>query len=246
MYLYTGLAFVVLVAIILFTPFRIILRYRLLQGDDDLHVEIVWLGMRLVRLQVPVLFAARSSLDNHKHARDEVEASHGSDGTGSLPHKAMGWRRLVQEIKTIGAIEGRYQAVFDALYIFAYGKSPGSCRMPLGQPILGYLAALVYPFTRHFERLHWYTRIGLGDAAATAVAVGALSGLKAAGFSWLQQRVHLDSNKIRWQVSPNYSARQVDMAIDCILRVNAGHIIITGVTNFLRFSIVKAFDGKTQ
>jgi hypothetical protein len=244
MYLYTGLAFVVFIAIILFIPFRIVLRYQLLQGKDDLHIEIVWLGISWVRFQVPLFSSITEPLDGHKMTGDGIRTSHDTDEIG--PDKVMDWQRIAQEIQTVGSLGRHYQAVFDALYIFAYGEVPDNRHMPLGQPMLGYLSALVYPFTRHFERLHWYTTIGLGDAAATAIAVGTLSGLKAAGFLWLQQRVHLDSNKICWKVMPNYSQRELDMAIDCILRVNAGHIIITGIANILRVGIAKACRWKTQ
>ncbi|NMB45543.1 MAG: DUF2953 domain-containing protein [Firmicutes bacterium] len=237
MYLHIGLAFAILIGIILFVPFRLVLSYRLLHGDDDLHLQVIWLGTRLAKLRVPIL----SSVDIPSDDRSERlgRTKQGDDVQADQVEQMVGWRQLMDNIETIHKVSSRYRVVLDTMYMFAYGKLPNRHHMPLGQPVLGYLAASVYPFTRHCEVLHWYTRIGLGDAAATAIAVGTLSGLKAVGLSWFQQRVHIESNQLHWQVIPNYSQRQVDIVLDCILRVNAGHIIITGAMNLLRVGIRK-------
>jgi len=241
MHLGTGLAFLLLAATILFIPFRIVVTYQLLKGDDDLHLEVVWLGITIARLTVPLLSLLAFFSDLPMVTPSDAP---GEDGNGAEAEEPVAWRHIVQEVRSIPNVYHRYQFVLNGIYIFAYGRLPHRHQMPLGQPFLGYLFACLYPFTRHFEKLHWYTKIGLGDAAATAIAIGALSGLKAAGFSWLQRRVDLDSGNIQWQVIPNYSQRQIDMVIDCILRVNAGHIIITGAVNCLRVGIWKAFCRK--
>jgi hypothetical protein len=235
MYLYMGLALMVLAGLSLLIPFRVIINYQLLQGDHELHVGLTWLGISLFWRQFPV-GSSREPVDKTKAEveRDEekvvdelAENTDARDGD------------LMDGMESVLELAHHYRLMFDVITSFAFGGPSDLQQMSLGKPLLGHVWAVVYPFTRHFERLHWYTRVGLGDAAATAIAVGVLSGVLATGFTWLDGRVYLNPEGVHWQVIPNYSQRQTDVAIYCILRVNAGHIIITGVANLWRVGVAR-------
>lgn len=92
------------------------------------------------------------------------------------------------------------------------------------------------------EKLHWHMRIGLGDAAATALTVGALQGALGLIFAMIQHELHIANERVVWSVVPNFGAKGLDMMLDCIVRINVGYIMITGGFNLLSVGIRKGVD----
>lgn len=242
MYLYAVLTLMALVGLFLLIPFRVSINYQLLQGDHELHVGITWLGISLFRRQFPV-GSSRKPVDKTKAQVEREEEQVLDEAAESADARDGEW---VDGMDSVLELAHHYRIMFDVITNLAFGRPSDPRQMPLSRPLRGYVSALVYPFARHIERLHWYTRVGLGDAAATAIAVGVLSGVLATGFAWLDGRVCLNPEGVHWQVIPNYSQRQTDVAIHCILRVNAGHIIITGVASLWRVGVAKMAYWKNQ
>ena len=230
MYLYAGLAFFAVCVLFLCIPFRIILTYRLQQGDDLLLVEVSWLGLRLVRRLIPVI----SESDFQ-----EPEPDAGADGSEVLGAAVPLGEEAPSEVSDaeaiINALARCYHLVFDTAHLLRNGGHTGDTRhAALYHWALRYFSPNTSRLGRQMERLEWSTTIGLGDAAAPAILAGAILGLKAAGFAWLQRRVQVDPARFRWQVTPNYSGLWLEVTIYCIFRVNAGHIIIMGIGDYVR------------
>ncbi|NLJ85779.1 MAG: DUF2953 domain-containing protein [Firmicutes bacterium] len=107
---------------------------------------------------------------------------------------------------------------------------------------LGYFRATGHFFVGRIEKLHWQVTIGLGDAALTAIASGVLCGINGFGSSLLQSRWEMKREGIHWQVVPSYTDRRLDVEIDCILKLNVGHIMIAGAVNLVRVGFAKGVD----
>ncbi|NLY52670.1 MAG: DUF2953 domain-containing protein [Firmicutes bacterium] len=216
MYLYVGLAFFVVCVLFLSIPFRIILNYHLQQGEDLLWVEVSWLGLPLVRRFIPVLSDADSPSEEDEAGEAELTS-------------------------IINALARCYHFVFDTAHVIMHGEHPmGSRHNPLYHWVLKYFSRDTVRFMRQIEELKWSTTIGLGDAAATAILAGALLGLKGAGFAWLQRKIQIDPARLNWQVLPHYGGLWIEVSIHCILRVNTGHIIITGIAKSFQSLFQKA------
>ena len=233
MYLYVGLAFFFVWTLILLFPIRIVLNYRLQQGEDLLLVEVYWLGMRLVRRFIPGLSVDSSSEEARLEEAELQEAEGGVKGAVDDGEDAPS---VLSEIDAIiNAVARCYHLVFDTAHIILHGEHPPNSRHhPLYHWALRHFSQDAAHLIRQLEELKWSTTIGLGDAAATAIIAGALLGLKAAGFAWLQRKVEVDPARLDWQVLPHYGGLWIEVCIHCILRVNAGHIIITGIANSFR------------
>ena len=196
-YLYLGLILVPLA--ILFIPLRLVLHYRLVEGDSDFRLQVIWLGMDLSRLAMPI---GRLGLKLQAWNRNQI----GEGETGDIHTKeTVDWWQF----------------------------------MPVNRQFLRYFAAS----RRGIEGLRWHVRIGLDDAAITAVVVGALGGMGGLISPLLQQELQIPSERIHWDIVPSFdSGSRLDMELDCILRVNVGYIMINGVFNLLRAGIMKGVD----
>ncbi|NLA59336.1 MAG: hypothetical protein GX855_10605, partial [Firmicutes bacterium] len=122
MSLYIGLAFFVVLILILAIPFRIILDYRLKQGEDLLSVEVFWLGFRLVHGFIPVFWTAES----------EPEAGLGENEGGANYTIDVQARETPSVPGDIGAIINAlarcYHFIFDAAHVILRGDYPPSNR----------------------------------------------------------------------------------------------------------------------
>ncbi len=224
MYLYMGLAFFVVGVLFFLIPIRVSLEYRLVQGEDTLLVEATWLGLRLTRRRIPVLSG---------EGVEKTGLKMGGEGAGTAADD--------DNQAIISAVTRCLHLLFDTAGGIRLGKDRrGSLHNPLYRWVLSLFSRDAAMLGRQIEELRWSTTIGLGDAAATALLAGTVSALKAVGLAWLERKVKINPARLRWQVIPYFGELRVEVHIYCILGVNAGHIIITGIVNAVRSQFQKA------
>ncbi len=76
-------------------------------------------------------------------------------------------------------------------------------------------------------QLRWSTRIGIGDAAETAVSTGALWGAKHALLGFLFQFIQAKTVPLL-TVSPSYHHPQISTEFDCTVQIRLGHLLLAG------------------
>ena len=198
-YLCWGLVLVPL--FMLFIPWRLVVHYRFVEGDGDLSFKVVWLGLDLAGLAMPILrFGGRVF---ERGTRAWVRVPVAGSTKRDLLSEAINWRRVFSIVR---ALRFCLRALED------------------------------------IEKLHWHMRIGLGDAASTALVVGALQGVGGFISAIVEGESHIDKERVAWSVVPGFDAKGLDMVVDCIVRVNVGYIMITSGFNLLRVGIRKGVD----
>lgn len=78
----------------------------------------------------------------------------------------------------------------------------------------------------NIKYLNWETKIGLDDAAFTAIAAGIIWTLKSNVLSFISSKIVPKS--INLYVTPSYSKTIFEMNFDCIIRMKIANIIIAG------------------
>ena len=73
------------------------------------------------------------------------------------------------------------------------------------------------------NNISWYTEIGTGDAAETAVTVGAIWAIKTSVIFLINKNHNLPEVSIN--VVPNYNINTFETTIDCIFSIKLGYII---------------------
>ena len=73
------------------------------------------------------------------------------------------------------------------------------------------------------NNISWYTEIGTGDAAETAVTVGAIWAIKTSVIFLISKNHNLPEVSIN--VVPNYNINTFETTIDCIFSIKLGYII---------------------
>lgn len=80
-------------------------------------------------------------------------------------------------------------------------------------------------FVRVCESWHWETRLGTGDAAATAMLSGGMWGAKSCIYALLIQQVRF-LQVPRFVVVPEFQRPTFDVTFDSIFRFRPGQIIL--------------------
>ena len=86
--------------------------------------------------------------------------------------------------------------------------------------------------------LRWTTRIGLGDAADTAVGVGVIWGLKTSLLGFAFRRIRLAA-KPRLAVDPQYNRHMISTSLLCIAEIRLGYAMVAGLLFIVRILRVK-------
>jgi hypothetical protein len=89
-----------------------------------------------------------------------------------------------------------------------------------------YRPALEYMLSRvHLEVLTWETKVGIMDAAANGMLVGAVWALKGMIVTWLQRRVRIDESQSSIVVSPYFNHSYFSTYFHCIFTIRLVHVI---------------------
>lgn len=89
-------------------------------------------------------------------------------------------------------------------------------------------------------QIQWTTRVGLDDAADTAVAVGALWALKTTLLGLIFRRIRLEARP-RLAVEPQYNQAVFSTVVLCIAEIRLGYAMIAGLLFIVR--ILRAKEG---
>ncbi|MEG6616264.1 DUF2953 domain-containing protein [Peptococcaceae bacterium 1198_IL3148] len=79
------------------------------------------------------------------------------------------------------------------------------------------------------QRLKWCTKFGIGDAAATGYATGALWVLKTTVLGKLFKFVQPPPSQPTLLVQPNFDKTEICLDVDCIFEVRIYHIMVAGM-----------------
>lgn len=81
--------------------------------------------------------------------------------------------------------------------------------------------------------LDWVTRLGVGDAALTAVSTGVAYSLIGVVLAYIQSNVDFARCRRRITVLPSYGEACLETSVNCILDLKVGNIIFAGFRNYL-------------
>ncbi|KAB2952623.1 DUF2953 domain-containing protein [Heliorestis acidaminivorans] len=79
------------------------------------------------------------------------------------------------------------------------------------------------------QKLHWKSDVGGSDALDTAMLSGALWAIKATLLGRFYQYMNRKGEKPVIHVNPWYQGKRFNMKLDCIVSLQPGHIIFTGL-----------------
>lgn len=77
------------------------------------------------------------------------------------------------------------------------------------------------------HKLLWETKIGLDNAAVTAIFIGFLWGLKSNIILFIKSKYHLED--VHLNIIPCYTSKRLDIILDCIVTIKIGYIIYAGI-----------------
>lgn len=92
-----------------------------------------------------------------------------------------------------------------------------------GGPVAGFLVRLAQRTFWH--RITWTTRVGLGDAATTAILAGAVWGVKAGVALAIRRWLRLAPGQPEYQVVPVFADRETTSLIVGSGTIRAGHVV---------------------
>ncbi|PYI54994.1 DUF2953 domain-containing protein [Paenibacillus flagellatus] len=86
--------------------------------------------------------------------------------------------------------------------------------------------------------ISWTTRIGLGDAADTAVTTGIVWGIKTSVLGYLFRYIKLEAKPVL-SVQPQFNRMQFSTAAVCTAKIKAGYALYAGILLVFRILRVK-------
>jgi hypothetical protein len=86
-----------------------------------------------------------------------------------------------------------------------------------------------------FQNFSWKTKLGTGDAAHTAVAIGVVRGIKECLVAYLSSK-YAFRRQPQLAVVPNFDNAGLEVVFNCIFRVKLGYIIIAALIARFRHS----------
>lgn len=224
------LFFIILLTII---PVYVTISYQRERKLDDFRIELRMLKRVHLTFRVPVIKRKSGDLPPQVEALFEVELPTGSELAGKVE---SGSATLLQRWEDVSEAMQHFQWVFTILYAFLEGKLEAP---PLfGIPNLSVVTASAIRLTRDCRAFTWKTKIGLGDAAATALVAGLLWCIKGGVMTFLGPYIHFHRAP-ELEVIPDFYQTDVAIRLHCIFRVNVGHIIIVGIRNLAKVGLLK-------
>ena len=200
-WLYISLSvLVLLLLLIIFTKLTIIVNY-LHHNDDDLRLEFrVWFGLIKYRINVPLI-----KIDDNSPS---VVVKHHSY-MGEAPN--AGTDHKVEQITKHKVMKSMEKA------------------KDLLQKVVR-MHVIVRKFFRKIsiKKFEWQTYVGVGDAAHTAIAVGALWTLKGSMVGLLSNYLKLIVMP-QLTITPHFQAAVIQTRLTCIFQFRIGHAILAGL-----------------
>lgn len=211
-------AAVLMLAAFLLFPLRIRVQFHRTNGTSSVRV-----GLRIA-------FSVRFTWDLRllEFSPGEGVRAEADMRPGGAFREEISWEKLREEPRLGETPLHVVLAAVDLLQTALFGRDPADDRgRSLGSPALHLVGFPLFllRFARTCEQWHWETRLGTGDAAATAVLSGGLWGAKSFLYALLVRRVRF-VRPPRFAVIPAFDAATFDVALDSIFRFRPGQIIV--------------------
>lgn len=186
--------------IIMLSNLKLKLEYKRHDENDNIYLEAgLWFGLITFKYNIPLV--QLQSLINGVKVEQKIAPS---DADAPKVHRgrfAITRRKVIRTLQTLL----RFHITFFDLMLVA-------------KRILKHVKC---------EKLEWYTRIGVGDAPATAVITGMVWGVKSMIIGFISNLLILRTIP-RLNVVPEYQGSSIDTHFICIVRLRIGHAIIAG------------------
>ncbi|WP_134698518.1 DUF2953 domain-containing protein [Ammoniphilus sp. YIM 78166] len=202
----------------LLTNVKIIIQYKKRKVDDHIHLELQFLfGLISLKFDIPMI-----NLNSFMEGVPVKTQASSDVPVGREPAPAMGGFFLRRQlIKRLLEFLNRLKLrAHDLQEVTRETLSRVRC-----------------------ERLEWYTRVGLGDAATTGMATGLFWGIKTAIIGVMSHYLSMRTTP-RMNIVPAFHALEIDTQFTCILRYRIGNTIIAVVR--ILFKLIKGREGIWQ
>lgn len=216
---YTVLTAVLLLFLYLFwiLPLHFRLSYQRYEKNDHIIIETTALG-RIVRyqLKIPVTQLIKRE-KGFPWVETEIESRGGEKETHALNEQGKSWIWLRHAFRNYDDVQAKINRLLIVLDDYA--------------DFMRWITNKVY-----FRRFYWETRIGLDDAAATAIIVGGCWAVKSYVAALLWHRHRSTGVRPLIRVIPAYNQEIFQTSFECIFSIRLGHIIGAGI-RLLRYKI---------
>ncbi len=195
------LALILLLVLIIFTKLTILVNYQHQNDDDHLKVEFrIWFGLLKYKLEVPLV-----KVDDDSPSVVVKTNPYAGDSAGE---------------SSDGNVEQISKRDFKSLL---------KNRKLLRQRIYK-LNVIVRGFLRKISvtKFEWQTLIGLGDAAHTGIASGALWSAKGGIIGLISHFLKLKATP-QISITPHFQASVFQTHVSCIFQFRIGHAMLAGV-----------------
>ncbi|MEW9671057.1 DUF2953 domain-containing protein [Ammoniphilus sp. 3BR4] len=204
----------------LLTHVKIVIQYKKSEENDHIHLELQFLfGFIVLKFDIPVLKI--TSLLEGAPVKMKT-SSEASAQEKTEPGQAQGGffltpRKVKRFLEFMNQIKLR---AHDLQEVAKFVLSKFKC-----------------------ERFEWYTRVGVGDAASTAMVTGLFWGVKTTLVGAITRYIALRTTP-RINVVPAYYTTEMDTRFLCIFRYRIGNSIIAVVR--ILFKLIKGREGIWQ
>lgn len=212
------MAAALLASLVVFIPICLEVRFALSDLQADFAFRFVVGGVIKWRVNVPLVWLT----DEGVGVRAKVKVAPG--GQKAQVADVLTSESLAKMGKTDESLLHRALAGIDVVQMLF--ESERKNERALGGP---WFHLITMPFKAlgpylNCVRFDWQTRIGLGDAASTALVVGVIWSLKPSIISLLRQRLAF-STQPHLNVTPNFSKSELATELVCIFRLTVGQIM---------------------
>lgn len=201
----------------LLTHVKVIIEYKKSEENDHIHLELQFLfGLIVLKFDLPVLKMTTflEGASVKMKASSETEATEPAQVQGGF---FLSPRKVKKLLEFINRIKLR---AHDLQEVAKFTLSKFKC-----------------------EQFEWYTRVGVGDAASTAMVTGLFWGVKTTLIGVITRYITLRTTP-RINVVPAYYSTEVDTRFLCIFRYRIGNSIIAVVR--ILFKLIKGREGIWQ
>jgi hypothetical protein len=216
-----SIIYIILFIFILFSPVNFHLHYHRKDKDDYFLMEMGFRGLYFWKYQVPI---------TKIYSMESIKQIQLTKGPGDKTKKEINkdLYTLVAEIMDIESALKKYGLGGTLFYLFL----PKKYRRWVS-------VAEKLEKRGKFTRLVWRTVIGRDDPAVTGRVIGLLWVAKGVTMGYLQS-VYNFKKLPRVVVIPCFTGTTWESLLDCIFEIELGHIIFTGIKEF----IIEALGGR--
>jgi hypothetical protein len=215
---YTTLAavFILFGIILLAIPVRFRLCYQRKDDDDYIIIDTTALG-KIIRYRLKIPVTEITQRKNVPWIESEIESRGGETESHALAEQSKSGLWIRYFLHNPDDMRQKIDSLIDAIHDYA--------------DFMRWVTDKI-----RFERFYWVTRIGLDDAALTAITVGMLWSIKSYIVAALWHKHCCTRAKPVIRVLPAYNREEFHTDFECIFIVRLGHIIGAGI-RLLRYKI---------